>query len=178
MLKCLSGIMGGFRQKTYEWSLNLVGEGRVYEGIFLLLTTWNFARFRYVMKTFPIKKFQKTFESLDFDYFKDKNFKNIDFENTEAKEEIKKIYDKLSDFKGVEYVGATKVMHIVLPDLFVPWETDVREHYDFGTVPDEYCGFLKKMQKKYKNGDFEELPKAPTLPRAIDKYNIERYSNT
>jgi len=161
-----------FRQKAYEWSLGLVEEGKTYEGIFLLLTTWNFANFRYSMKDFEIDAFQETFENLNFAYFDEVEFENIELDDPETEKRIDKIYRELSKFDGVKYVGASKIMHIVQPDVFVPWDTDIREYYDCGTSPDDYLQFLKKMQEKYKTNGFEKLTDAPTIPRAIDKYNL------
>lgn len=165
------------RDKVYYWALELVSEGKKLQGVFLLLATWNFAYFRYHTRSFGLRKFEKFLNSCDFDYFKDKKFEKVDLEDNEIKGRIVKIYKELSEFQGVKYVGATKVMHIISPHFFVMWDTKVRKHFGFGTSPIEYFNFLKKMQQDYRNGKFKNVEKSVSIPRAIDLYNITHYSD-
>ena len=47
----------------------------------------------------------------------------------EIKDTIKKIYSALSKVKGVEYTGASKVMHLINRKLFVMWDSYIRKGY-------------------------------------------------
>ena len=93
------------------------------------------------------------------DYFKDKNFEELDFNNDSIKKRIIKIYKTLSSFKGVRYVGATKVMHFICPDVFIMWDRKIIKKYKAKTSPEGYIKFLNEMQEMYKRGDFKDLNK-------------------
>lgn len=138
----------------------------------LFLSTWNFAAFRYVMNSFNLKKFDKKLKGIEPMYKKLKklNFKTIDLEKRGG--EIKKIYNILASMEGVRETGAPKLMHLKKPELFVMWDSYIREHYGFrkGTN-DDYLNFLKLMQKKFKN---QKAFSGVTLTRTIDLINMRR----
>ncbi|MEK6898022.1 MAG: hypothetical protein AABX28_01545 [Nanoarchaeota archaeon] len=164
------------RDKIYGWSLDLVNEGKELEGIFLLLATWNFAYFRYHMKEFPLSEFEKSLKECNFDYFKDKIFSEINLEDTEVKNKIIEIYGKLSNFKGIRWVGATKIMHLKSPNFFIMWDRNIIKHYQAKTFPEGYFNFMKLMQNLYKSGFFGNLGNNITIPRAIDLFNMDKFS--
>ena len=168
--------MEELRDKIYTWSLNLIKKGYELEGIFLLIATWNFAYFRYHMKEFPLNDFERALKECDFDYFKDKDFSNANLDNPETKNKIIEIYQKLSDFKGIKWVGATKIMHLKCPQFFIMWDGKIIKHYKAKTSPEGYFNFMKLMQEQYKRGDFGELNKSLSIPRAIDFYNMTKFS--
>ncbi len=163
------------RDKVYDWCLELVNGGKILQGIFLMLATWNFAYFRYHMKEFQLKDFEKTLNECNFYYFKSLKFEEADLDDEEIKQNMIKIYEDLSDFKGIRFVGATKIRHLMCPHFFVMWDTAIRKHYKCGTSPKEYHKFMKEMQRKYKEREFEELEKGVVIPRAIDLYNITHF---
>lgn len=164
------------RDKVYDWTLELVKEGKILQGLILMLSTWNFATFRYHMKKFRLNKFEKTLKECNFDYFKDKKFEDMNFDNEEVKKNILEIYEALSSFNGVKYVGATKVMHFLCPEVFVMWDSYVIKYYKCGVSGEDYIAYLKKMQEMYKKGEFKKLEKGVTIARAIDIYNIQNFS--
>lgn len=168
--------MEELRDKIYDWSLNLIKEGKELEGIFLLIATWNFAYFRYHMRDFSLKEFEKTLKECDFNYFKDKSFANEDMNCAETKNKIIEIYKKLSNFKGIRYVGATKIMHLKCPNFFIMWDGKIIKHYKAKTSPEGYFNFMKLIQDLYKIDSFKDLNNNVTLPRAIDLYNMINYS--
>ena len=168
--------MEELRDKIYTWSLNLIKKGYELEGIFLLIATWNFAYFRYHMKDFPLNEFERSLKECDFDYFKDKDFSNASLDNTETKSKIIEIYQKLSDFKGIKWVGATKIMHLKCPNFFIMWDGKIIKHYKAKTSPEGYFNFMKLIQNLYKKGSFKDLDKNMTIPRAIDFYNMINFS--
>ena len=83
---------------------------------------------------------------------------------------VKEIYSKFSKIKGVQYTGASKVMHLLNRELFVMWDKDIRRTYGFDNDDAaDYFGFLKIMQKKFKDVIWETPDK--TFAKAIDEYN-------
>ena len=109
------------RDKVYEWSLELINEGKILQGLILMLSTWNFNRFRRYMTQFKLDEFEEALKECDFSYFKDKTFEIIDFDSPAVKERVIDIYQRLSIFKGVEFTGASKVIHFISPNLFLPF---------------------------------------------------------
>ena len=135
-----------------------------------------FAYFRYHIKNFRLKDFEEAIKNCGLEYFKNKNFKDTDFNNEEIKNKIMKIYEIISAFEGIRYVGASKVMHFLCPEMFVMWDSKIIKHYQLKTSPEGYISFMKKMQEMYKNKKFENLDNSVTIPRAIDIYNMRKYS--
>ncbi|MBS3080963.1 hypothetical protein J4221_05805 [Candidatus Pacearchaeota archaeon] len=164
------------RNRVYDWTLELIREGKVLQGLILMLSTWNFAYFRYHIRDFDLESFEKALRECGLDYFKNKSFEDIDFTNENIKERIVRIYRTLSSFKGVRYVGATKVMHFICPDVFIMWDGKIIKRYKAKTSPEGYVKFLLEMQEMYRIGDFQELDKNVSIARAIDIYNMKKYS--
>ncbi|MBU0457312.1 MAG: hypothetical protein ABH824_05195 [Nanoarchaeota archaeon] len=135
------------------------------------------------MKTFKLKDFERLLKKCDFDYFKKKNFVDIDLNNEETKNKIIKIYEDLSNFEGIRYVGATKVMHLICPYVFVMWDVAIIEGYKketlrgyINTRPEGYYNFMREMQKRYKEKKFKDLKRNVLVPRAIDLHNWDKFS--
>jgi hypothetical protein len=87
------------------------------------------------------------------DKLKNENLATIDF--NEASDNIEDIYDELlnadwkSDKGRAKRVGPTataKVLHILLPDLFMIWDRKVRVDLAFQDNSSEYLRFLENMQ--------------------------------
>lgn len=158
-----------FRDKLYPMASNLLENGFDTEAYLLILSTWNFARFRYVMNDFELERFKNTITGLKrhFDNLADKNFENVNFE--ECKQEIKEIYSCLSGIKGIEYTGASKIMHLRNPHLFIMWDGYMRYHYEIKSDNYEgYIDFLKKMQSEFKN---IHVSSEQDKTKSIDEYN-------
>jgi len=171
--------MDEVREKVYDWTLDLIDEGKVLQGLILMLSTWNIGRFKIYMTKFKLSEFEDVlYNQCDFDYFKSESFEKIDFDSPIIRNKIINIYNKLSSFKGVEYTGTSKVMHFICPYIFVMWDTEIRNKCDdgnkFETSAKEYLRFNKRMQEKYKKGEFKGLVKEVTIPRAIDLYNLNK----
>jgi len=134
-----------------------------------MMATWNFARFRYAVRTFNLVEFERETKELEtiFQKFYSKDFKTINFDVYFS--EIKKIFNTLAGIKGIEKTGATKLMHLKAPKLFVMWDGYIRNYYGFkkGDYRD-YIAFLKLMQERFKN----IKPKSGrTLAKLIDEHN-------
>lgn len=159
------------RTEVYPMCLKLMKKGLEMEAYIIILTTWNFASFRYAMKTFNLRKFKKTLAKIEPLY---KKLENLDFKTIELdkyQKEIKQIYSELHKYKGIKITGAPKLMHLKIPKLFVMWDDRIKKHYSFRKGdPEEYFNFLKLMQEKYKN---YKPRKGMTLARTIDLINME-----
>jgi hypothetical protein len=158
------------RGDIYPLCLNLIKRGFEIEAFLLILSIWNFARFRYAIKDFELLKFKNKIKKINphFYKFKNKNFKDINFDK--YKKEIKYIFKILSDIKGIEKTGATKLMHLKNPNVFVMWDGYIRKNYGFkeGNA-DNYFDFLKKMQELF--GSSKVSTKNKTLTKLIDEHN-------
>lgn len=158
------------RGTFYDMALNLLRDGYEIESFFLILATWNFATFRYAMKEFDINDFKLTVEKKCnpiFERLKDKDIQSVNLD--EIKEDVKKLYNILSDIKGVKYTGASKLMHLKIPKLFIMWDEYIKRHYGFGNTSEDYLAFLRKMQELFSNVKWTDKKK--TLAKAIDEYN-------
>jgi len=128
------------------------------------------------MKEFPLNEFERSLKECDFDYFKNKDFSNENLDSIETREKIIDIYTKLSKFKGIRWVGATKIMHLKCPNFFMMWDGKIIKHYKAKTSPEGYFNFMKQIQNLYKEGSFKNLDKNITIPKAIDLYNMINFS--
>lgn len=68
-----------------------------------------------------------------------------------AKDIIKEIFDTPSKVKAgrktVGFTATTKIMHMVIPDLFVMCDENIREEYGCIGNSEGYLNFLRRMQK-------------------------------
>lgn len=172
----------------YDIAVNLFKNGYEIEAYILILATWNIARFRLVVLEFNIVKFKKTIEDLNpiFNNLEHEEFRSINFDN--YKEDIEKIYNTLSSIKGIDYTGASKIMHLKNRNVFVLWDGYIRgeknkKYYEqleivksgkrkikeYGKSAQNYIQFLKDMQELFSNIDFQDANK--TFAKAIDEYN-------
>jgi hypothetical protein len=191
-LRTFTNVTNEFDQKEtrtnfFALAKNLIKNGYETEGLLLILTTWNFAVFRYAVKTFDIANFKKTLNNLkpNFDRLQGENFQTIDFES--YKQDIEKIYKSLSKIKGVEFTGAPKLMHLKNPMVFVMWDAYIRgqkakKYYaalkvfndgtfiykKYATDFNGYFEFLKDMQVKFKH---LRLNGNKSLAKAVDEFN-------
>ena len=159
------------RGTFYDMALNMINKEFEIEAFFLILATWNFATFRYAMKEFDINGFKSIIKKQGnpiFDKLKDKRLETVNFD--EIKEDIEKLYKLLSVIKGVKYTGASKIMHLKNPKLFIMWDGYIKKRYGLrkGTA-DDHITFLKKMQEVFKDIKWKREDK--TLAKAIDEYN-------
>ena len=87
---------------------------------------------------------------------------DADFDDKTTADEIKDIYRSLlgENGNGIGDTIASKTLHILKPDLFVPWDGPIKAWYDSQLnqeddkktgQEDKYLAFLKKMQKEAKH---------------------------
>ena len=176
------------RGSFYDMAVRLMNRGFEIEAHCLFLATWNFAAFRYAVKDFDVTGFKETIKELNpyFDNMKNEDFRTIDFEK--HKENIKKIFETLSEIKGVQYTGSSKVMHLRNRSVFVMWDNYIsgnkpKKYYSeleivkrgywrlrrYRKGAEGYLQFLKDTQELFKSVDFRDARK--TFAKAIDEYN-------
>jgi hypothetical protein len=175
---------GGF----YDLARGLVERGHELEGCILLLATWNAARFSKVH--FEIDALRNVLTELgdDFDALAGYNIQTIELEF--HRDRIETIFNRLATIKGVDYTGAAKLMHLLLPELFVAWDAYIRGRNDknerfYSRLPcvftrkwclvryDEsgcgYVDFLLDMQRRVRGLAYGKGNK--TLPKNLDEWN-------
>lgn len=176
------------RGSFYKMAENLINKGFKLEAYFLILATWNFGYFRYVVKGFDIDNFKQTMDELEkyFRRLEKEKFKSINFDK--YAEDIQTIYSKLANMKEIKYTGATKIMHLRCPTVFVMWDGYIkgdktkRYYEDLDIVKNDnweiekydddaegYLQFLKDMQIKFKDAK----PSHNThFTKCIDEFNF------
>ena len=175
---------GGF----YDMARRLIEARFEIEACVLILATWNFASFRYVATSFDTDGLRKCLQDLrgDFDALSKCTIKNIDLDQHRTR--IEGIFSRLSAMDEVRYTGATKVMHLECPELFVIWDAYIRGEQPkrfYVNLPcirqkkwryrkydkaKEYVEFLSDMQSRVR--DLEYTNRSKTLAKAIDEFNF------
>jgi len=159
------------RDQLWDRAKILIKNGFEIEAYILILATWNFARFRYFMKNFDLREFHNVIKKINpiFKKFENKKFKSIDFADNLLISNIKFIYTQLK--KIAEQTGASKIMALKNPNLFVMWDTEIRRMYKINNKgeADDYIQFLIKMHDYFKSIKWDS--KVKPLAKAIDEYN-------
>jgi hypothetical protein len=158
------------RSQLYGRGLDLLAAGYEVEAYLLILATWNFANFRYILKGFDLGAFSKTIKDTApiFQRLKQSTFQTADFDA--LAKDIKDVYSK---FKArVGQTGAVKLLHFKHPGLLIMWDTDIRRRFKIRneSTPDDFIRFLKAMRSEF--GHIEWTRQDRTLAKAIDEYNF------
>lgn len=159
------------RNDFYPMFLKLVKNGFKTEAYLLMLSTWNFACFRYALRRFNLDKFIKTMEKLEplFKKLRKEDFERINFDK--YSKEIKIIFNTLSGIKGIQKTGAPKLMHLAVPKVFVMWDMYIRKYYGLKNGDfDDYINFLKLMQKQFPD---VKPAQGRTVAKLIDEHNFK-----
>lgn len=155
-------IEGGF--------LKLIEEGLDFEAYIFILSTWNYANFRFTLKKLKYEDFKKSISETNpvFEKLKSERFETADFDK--IKEDISFIYERFRTLVG--QTCATKLMYFKNQKLFVMWDTQIRKLYKFPKCSGEdYIRFLELMRKTFSHINWRE-DKEISFARAIDKYNF------
>lgn len=176
------------RGSFYDMAINLINNCFSTEAYIIILATWNFGHFRYALRDFDINEFEREIKKLQtfIDRMKNEKIQDINFDN--YKDEIEKIYTTLAQIKGVKYTGASKVMHLMNPNVFVMWDNYIRgqkskKYYQklnifkmgywcpkrYGYEAKDYLQFLIDMQNLF--GHLNHQDNTRTFAKAIDEYN-------
>jgi hypothetical protein len=158
------------RSSLYGMSLNLLKGGFEIEAYLMILATWNFANFRYILTSFDLDAFRNLIHKTQpvFARLSKANFQTTDI--TEIADDIKAVYAPFKKLVG--QTGASKILHFKQPALFVMWDTSIRSKFkiDNQGTPDDYIDFLKKMKKEFGHLKWNNTEK--TFAKAIDEYNF------
>lgn len=175
------------RTDFFTLARNLISYGFEKEGLLLILATWNFAAFRYAVKDFDIEGFSNIISDLRpmFEHFKEKQLQNIIFDD--YYQDVENIFDTLAKIKGIEFTGASKLMHLINPDVFVMWDGYIRgekpqKHYKelfvfkngdfqfkkYAKSGEGYITFINDMKEKFIH---LRPPKNKSLAKSIDEFN-------
>lgn len=118
-------------------------------------------------------KFKEVYEKIypTIKELEQRKIEDINLADEELKRKIQDVFDKVADCtrKGDRYesTAASKILHTILPNLFIMWDRKIRE----GTLGDE-------GRKKGRNYAYEFLPLVQTeLKEAIKTYVTERNLN-
>lgn len=158
------------RSPLYAMGLKLLNAGYEIEAYLLVLATWNFANFRYILTTFDLAAFLQCMKNTDpaIQRLKGHVFQTADIDA--LAEDIKSVYSQFKDLVG--QTGATKILHFKHPGLFVMWDTGIRKHFKIPNTasPDHYVLFLKQMKTEF--GHIAWTRQDKTFAKAIDEYNF------
>jgi hypothetical protein len=158
------------RFQLYDMGLRLVHSAYEIEAYVLILATWNFARFRFVMRRFDLDRFRKTVAAIApvFQRLSSESFETTNL--TALKSDIMEIYSNLKPL--VEQTGASKLMHFKQPNLFIMWDTGIRKHYGVsrGASAEDYFDFLLSMKANFGHLSWTQTHRS--FAKGIDEYNF------
>ena len=159
------------RDQLWDRARKLLENGYEVDAYILILATWNFARFRYFIKIFYLDKFGRAIKKTNpiFKKLRNKDFESIDLNNKIIKKDIKDIYSEIK--KVAEQTGASKIMALKNPKLFIMWDTEIRRIYKISnySTPDDYIEFLIKMKDVFSKIKWNN--KKRPFAKVIDEYN-------
>lgn len=94
---------------------------------------------------------------------------SVNFSDLSIIRDIKVIYENIKEI--AEQTGATKIMALKNPLLFIMWDTEIRKIYGIKNKADsdDYLKFLKEMKNKF--GHLKSINKVLPLAKVIDEYN-------
>lgn len=142
----------------------------------IVLAVWNTMRFRFMTSHGEnLFKLKSTLDACRPLFTKTEGYKIQTADIQKIRPVIQEIYGMLSKIKGVEYTGASKVMSLMNPELFVMWDDRIRKHYKIDTHDgSSYVEFLSKIKKEVKAIDWSDTAKP--LAKAVDEYNYVQYT--
>lgn len=177
------------RAQLYYRALGLINAGFRIEAHLLILATWNFARFRYVTRTFNLSEYQETLDCLSklLNPLDGRELMKADL--TEHRTHIVQAFDKLACIEGIRFTGAAKILHLMYPLFFVMWDRFISGQYPkraylkleivqsgfwpyrkFVCSGDGYYDFLQVCQNRFQ-GLVSPDP-GRSLAKCIDEFNF------
>jgi len=172
----------------YDMALGLLLAGHELEGCVLLLATWNSGRFKFIGANFDVVALRDALREVraDFAVLAEYSIQSIDITAHTAC--IARILEALAAIPGVEYTGATKLMSLENPKLFVMWDDYIRggkpkKRYNalpcvvsgkwslrtYPTTGLGYVSFLSDVQTQFRTMNYPAGSK--TLAKAIDEFH-------
>ena len=179
------------RARLYYSALDLIRERFVVEGHLLILTTWNFANFQYVVPSFDLSAYEQLLLRLTQKLrpFTSADIATLDLSQHE--QPIVDAFDELAAIRGIKFTGAAKMLHLINPWLFIPWDRAISgchtpksdytrleviqsgfwkpPKYPFAQSGEGYFEFLRYCQSRFMG--FTSPDRRKTLAKCIDEYN-------
>ena len=178
------------RSALYYRALRLISAGFVVDAHILVLATWNFARFRYALTRFDLTGYEHTIERLsrDLSVLADHELMTVDLDGN--RNMIVAAFDTLSRIKGIEFTGAAKVLHLLVPSIFAMWDRAIMgwsqpfKDYDkldivkngfwhkrkFGKSGNGYHEFLVTCRNRFRG--LKSPDNRKSLTKCIDEFNF------
>jgi len=157
------------RDIAYVVARDIVSKGQLKDSFVLaaakiIIITWNIVGFQRLPHEDKLKLDNEILESFrnskeELEKLKDMRLENLDLNNPEIVASIEKIFNEFSSKKSIKYTGASKVLHIINPSVFMMWDDKIRNAYHKlhrGTHKSNeytkcYIEFLKKSQEIIKS---------------------------
>lgn len=140
----------------------------------ILLATWNTGNFRYHSDGENVlNKHLPSFPTL-----RKIDFQKADFNGLRVK--CGQIYSDLAGVQMVSHTGASKIMYLFLPNLFVMWDDWIRGKkvagksfgYGYKAGTENFFSFQQRMQEIFGHIEWNDTSKS--LAKAVDEYNFIR----
>jgi hypothetical protein len=127
------------RDTAYVVARNIVSKGQLKDSFVLaaakiIIITWNAAGFQKLSHEDKLKLDNEILESFrnskqELEKLKHKRLENLDLNNSEIVASIEKIFNEFSSKKSIKYTGASKILHIINPSVFMMWDNNIRNAY-------------------------------------------------
>ena len=129
-------------------------------GIEVLLKNWN----AFYLQNQPEKVRQSLENDIlrayrnsknDLDFLENKRLETVDLRDPDVVKRIKTIFKNFSRYRSIETTGASKAIHLIIPQLFMMWDNEIERNYHrlhpFYRIKAEtsaecYVEFMKTMQ--------------------------------
>jgi len=123
-----------------------VSEVDVRRYILLFLDTWG--RMRRVLKGVDPGELAGAIRGLsgEVSALRGLSLLDADLEGVKVARAVEEVFDRLRRVRNLGPTGASKVAHLLCPDLFVMWDRRIAESYGLRPEGRYYLEFLKKMQ--------------------------------
>lgn len=157
------------REVGYLASMKMLGDGgnenHVLIASTLLIITWNAARFIRLKKEIKERledEIAGAYKEIkdELGKLKIETLEKLDLEENSKREIIKHIFSKFSEKKSIGATGASKILHLLNPHLFMMWDDKIRKAYHKlhskeqrhkEGSPECYIEFLRDSQKIIKS---------------------------
>jgi hypothetical protein len=130
----------------------------ILAGAKVIIITWNVVRFQRLPKEVRDSLEKDILEAytrtkLRLEKLEGKRLENLNLDNGELGEIIKRIFLEFSSKRSIGFTGASKILHVLNPFVFMMWDNNIRSAYHklhtgnhkLGS-PECYLEFLKQSQ--------------------------------
>ncbi|GBC68341.1 hypothetical protein HRbin01_00020 [archaeon HR01] len=182
------------RRHIWE-NINQISESEVKDTIIEFLKRWKIRNVKRIVPTQlkeVLKELSKHFHELRNSSLIDLDFNekiDVDGQKKRVSEIIKEIYTQLTErVNGVGPTSASKIMHCIIPQLFMMWDEKIRNGYGYAGNAIGYLKFLRESQQILKSiiASYGRSPEdlcreaSPTmnktLTKLLDEYNHMKFT--